>query len=219
MTRPLQNALTAQGMDQGDVFAFLSNLLDIVNELQTDHASWRTVVASLKTLANAVQASFQDGLLAIGTLAIDNVATKFQTTGTAYFRLDSIQYSKAVATALTFTAAHVVSATKFGVILIQVEPRGTISTKVPTATQAYADAPTALAALPAADAGNVALGYIAIEAGAADWTANTDDLTNGSGLTTATFVDATPLTAFTAATVSDSPPAALSNSTPLSLTP
>jgi hypothetical protein len=202
MALPLTQPLTPQGMGQGDVYRLLSNLVDLINELQEDHPIVRTALLSLS-----------GGLLAIGTLAIDATAEKFKTTTTAYSRIGGIQYSKAAATAIVFSAGHVISASKFGVILIQVNAAGTVSTKVPGATQAYNTAPLALAALPAADAGNVALGYIAIAAKAATWTANTDDLTNGSDLTTASFVDGTPLTAFAAA------PDALTNSTALKLTP
>jgi len=53
------------------------------------------------------------------------------------------------------------------------------------------NAATALAALPAPDAGNVAYGTIAIENNAGDWTANTDDLTDASDVTTAAFNDST----------------------------
>ena len=108
---------------------------------------------------------------------------------------------KAAATAITFTAAHVVTASKFGCILVQIDNAGTISTKVVAATQAYDTAAEALVNLPAADSGNVRLGYIAIANNAGDWTANTDDLTDGSDLTTATFVSdaATVLSPFTGA--------------------
>ena len=50
---------------------------------------------------------------------------------------------------------------------VQINDAGTVSTKVPAATQAYDTAPLALAALPSADAGNVAIGYIAIANNAA----------------------------------------------------
>lgn len=128
-------------------------------------------------------------LLTIGTLAIHSTPEQFKTTTTALYRIAAAQYSKAAATALTFTAAHTVTASKFGCILVQVNAAGTVSTKVVSATQAHNTAALALAALPAPDAGNVALGYIAIANNAGDWVANTDDLTNGSDLTTATFVD------------------------------
>lgn len=130
-----------------------------------------------------------DALIQKGTLVIDAVPEKFKTTTTALYRVGGYPYSKAAATAILFTAAHVVTASKFAVVLIQVNAAGTVSTKVPATTQAYNSAALALAALPAPDAGKVALGYIAIAAKAATWTANTDDLTNGSDLTTAAFVD------------------------------
>ncbi|OFX13611.1 MAG: hypothetical protein A2W00_04435 [Candidatus Eisenbacteria bacterium RBG_16_71_46] len=141
------------------------------------------LVSLTPALANA--------LIVDGNLAIDAVPEKFKTTQTAAFMLNGVSHTKAATTALTFTAAHVITASKFGVILIQINAAGTVSTKVPASPQAYNDAPTALAALPAADAGNIALGYIAIENNAGDWTANTDDLTNGSDVTTAAFNDST----------------------------
>jgi hypothetical protein len=131
------------------------------------------------------------GLVVDGNLAISATAEKFKTTQTARYSISSVVYELEATDLLTFTAAHVVAASKFGVILVQVNAAGTVSTRVPGATQSYNDAPTALAALPAADAGNVALGYIAIAADAGGWTANTDDMTNASDLTTASFNDAT----------------------------
>jgi len=162
------------------------------------------LVDGTKTLANALQASFKDGLLTIGTLAIDATAEKFKTTTTAYFRVGSIQYSKAAATAIAFSSADTINTaaaagTFWGIWLVQVNAAGTVSTKSPSADQVYTTAALALAALPSADSGKVALGYIRVNSKAGvKWTATTDDLTDGSDCTTATFTDATPLTAFTA---------------------
>lgn len=143
----------------------------------------------------ATTPSLSDALLVDGNLAISGVAAeKFKTTQTAAYLVNGISKTKAATDNLTFTAAHVITASKFGIILVQINAAGTVSTKVPVSPQAYNDAPTALAALPAVDAGNVALGYIAIENNAVDWTANTDDLTNGSDVTTAAFTDATETT-------------------------
>lgn len=100
---------------------------------------------------------------------------------------------KGAATAITFTAAHVVSANKFGVILVQMNASGTVSTKVPAATQAYDDATSALAALPAADSDKVGLASIVIGAKGTAWTANTDDMTAGSDLTSITITSLTAL--------------------------
>lgn len=138
-------------------------------------------------IGNASQAA--NAVLVDGNLAISAVPEKFKTTQTLCVTINGISVTKAATDNLVFTAAHIVSATKFGVVLIQINAAGTISTKVPLTPQIYNDAPTALAALPAADAGNVAIGYIAIAADAGDWVANTDDMTNGSDLTTASFND------------------------------
>lgn len=129
------------------------------------------------------------GVLYPAGLAIHSTPEQFKTTNRFVGRLNGETFGKAATTALTFTAAHVVASSKFGVILVQITPTGTISTKVPASTQSYTTAALALAALPAADAGNVAVGYIAIAAKAATWTGNTDDLTNGSDVTTASFND------------------------------
>lgn len=134
-----------------------------------------------------------DALIVHGNLAIDATAEKFKTTQAAAYVINGVSHVKAATIELVFSAAHVITASKFGVILVQIDSAGNVSTKVPASPQAYNDAPTALAALPATDAGKVALGYIAIENNAGDWTANTDDLTNGSDVTTAAFTDGTEI--------------------------
>lgn len=135
----------------------------------------------------------ETALLSIGTVLISATAEKFKTTTTMLYNLSGIQYSKSATDNLVFTAAHVVTALKFGIILLQINAAGTVSTKVPAATATtameYATSALALAALPAADADNVAFAYIIINADAGDWTANTDDMTDGSDLTTAVFTD------------------------------
>lgn len=141
-----------------------------------------------------VTPAISNQLLVDGNLAISAVPEKFKTTQTAAYFLGGVSYTKAATDNLTFTAAHVITASKFGIILVQIDVAGTVSTKVPASPQAYDNAGAALAALPAADTGNVALGYIAIENNAGDWTGNTDDLTNGSDVTTAAFTDATEAT-------------------------
>src|SRR5690606_32868756 len=105
-----------------------------------------------------------------------------------------------------FTAAHVITPELFGIILIQIDAAGAVSTKVPAATPTtamdFASAALALAALPDADEDNVALGYILIEArDGGNWAANSDDMTDASDWVTGTFVDATPVT--TALSITD----------------
>lgn len=128
----------------------------------------------------------QTGIIDAPTWAVNGTPEDFDV-GALVGRVDGVLFEKAASTGLSFTAAHKITAETFGVILLQITAAGVISTKVPAATQAYASAALALAALPAADATKVAIGYLAIEAGAADWDANTDDLTNGSDLETVAF--------------------------------
>lgn len=131
-----------------------------------------------------------EGLITAPTFTVHS--TPEQMAATAFVgRASSIVFEKAAATAITFSAAHVITASKYGIILIQVSSAGVYSTKVPSATQAYNSAAEALAALPEADAGKTAVARLAILNNAGDWTANTDDLTNGSDLATAAFTSMT----------------------------
>lgn len=146
-----------------------------------------------------------NGILAKGTLAIDTAAEKFKTTTTLIYVINNVVYTKVATTALVFSAAHVVAATKYGIALVQINAAGTITTKVPGATlttpMTYASAGAALAALPTADSDNVAIGYITLDnstsqgTGAAGaWVAITDDLTDTGDITDSGFVDATETT-------------------------
>jgi len=128
-----------------------------------------------------------EGLISAPTFSVNAAPEKFDTTAFVG-RAASTFVEKAAAAAQLFTAAHVISLATFGVVLFQMDSAGTITSKVPLATQAYPTAAQALAALPAPDANKVALGYLAIAAKAGTaWTANTDDLTNGSDVATAAF--------------------------------
>lgn len=159
--------------------------------------AWKTA-RDTRTKVNEWRDYLSDGVLQIGTLAIDAVPEKFKTTTVLYWRRNGIQFSKAATTAIVFSAAHVITASKYGIVLVQITDAGVFSTKVPGATQttamAYTTSALALAAKPAVDAGNTEVGYMIIQNNAGDWTANTDDLTAASDITAVTFVDATAAT-------------------------
>ena len=110
-----------------------------------------------------------------------------------------IQFSKAATTAIAFSAAHVITASKYGIILVQITDAGVFSTKAGAATQttamAYNTSALALAAKPAVDSGNTEVGYFIIQNNTGDWTAQTDDLTAASDIQAITIVDATAVTA------------------------
>lgn len=143
-----------------------------------------------------VTPSITNAMLLHGNLVVTTNTAKFKTVQTMVYTINGISYTKAATDDLVFTANHVITASKFGIFQIQINAAGTISTKVPGATQAYESAALALAALPAVDAGNVSIGYLAIENNAGDWTANTDDLvaSGGDDQTSAAFTDATEIT-------------------------
>lgn len=149
------------------------------------------------TQGNGLLAWVQDRLLSIATLAISATAEKFKTTTTSYYQIAGIQYSKNATDNLTFTAADTINTAGddgdyWGAWLVQINAAGTISTKSVDDDQVYTSEADAIAALPDADADNVALGYIVINANEnSSWTANTDDMTDASDCVEAKFVDAT----------------------------
>lgn len=49
MAETLVKDITEQGLDQGDLVKFLTNVTAVVNELQADHATNKTLLDELKT--------------------------------------------------------------------------------------------------------------------------------------------------------------------------
>lgn len=160
---------------------------------------------AVSTKFNAFRTYLGDGVLQIGTVVIDAVPEKFKTTTTALFRITGVGYSKAAATAIVFSGASTINNAQasgtghWGAFLVQINAAGVVTTKHAAYTsgtdQDYATQALAAAALPAPDAGNVALASIRVQVktGGTKWTEATDDLTPASDCTTAVFVDATPL--------------------------
>lgn len=54
MARTLLSNITENGVSQGDLVKFLNNVVDVVNELQADHATFITLTTANKTAINAV---------------------------------------------------------------------------------------------------------------------------------------------------------------------
>jgi len=156
----------------------------------TDSLQFQATRIATVASVNALISHLTSALLQQGALAISATAEEFKTVAITIANVDGFQVSAAVDATIPFTAAHVVTALKFGAILVQMSTAGAITTKVVSATQAYDTLLEAVAALPDADASNIAIGYITINADAGGWTAITDNLTDGSGLTAATFEDA-----------------------------
>lgn len=120
--------------------------------------------------------------------------------GVFSFRIGGVNKNRdANAVGEVFTAEHKVAASKFGAIAINIKADGTINTQInstlQTDTLSFDDAEAALLNvqhpdfLPPTD--YIRIGYILIANNASLWTANTDDLTDGGDVTTATFIDIT----------------------------
>ena len=157
-----------------------------------------TVLYNSLTAGAIADASPEDNLTAIGTLLISGAdATKFKTTTVAAYTINGAPHTKAATDNLVFSAANTINVgtavgSYWGAWLVQVNAAGTVSTKPAggLADQVYASEALAVAALPAADATDAALGYITINANAdSAWTALTDDMTDGSDCLTADFYD------------------------------
>lgn len=134
-----------------------------------------------------------DGIINPSVVSIGTTAENIATTA-LQFKIDGVTATKAaVAAGTAFTAADTINtaeATGFfwGVWLVQVTAAGTISTKSPASNQVYTTEALAIAALPAADAANVAVGYVTVNSNEdVDWVAATDDLTDASDCLEANF--------------------------------
>lgn len=196
----------------------------LANELRTDHTTFKAVTDDLKTLANALRTYVSDGMLTIATLTVSGGdATKYKTTTTCAFRIGGIVYTKVATDTLAFTTADTINTAgaattaHWGAWLNSIgvdgTPHTTHATYASGTDQNYATEAAAIAALPAAAASHVAIGYITVQGLASTaWTATTSNLTVGGGAgncTARNFYDLpTPATL----------PAAVATSTPATIT-
>lgn len=153
------------------------------------------VISGLATPVNGDGAVIPAGLGEGSTPADGKVAF-----GAFPFRIGGVNKNKATdAVGMAFTAVHKVAISKFGAIAININAAGTINTQINSAAQtdtlAHDTALFALqkvqspAFLPPTD--YVRIGYILIANDGDLWEANTNDLTDGGDVTTATFIDIT----------------------------
>src|SRR4030067_1341644 len=193
MAIKMLNALTAVGA--GDAFRLLGE--GHTPTISGEQKSLAAVKISAATVVLQGSHSNEDdvkGMVDNPSLALGTTPERFAF-GTFNYRINRTNYSKtAAAVGVVFSEAHVISASKWGAINIYINAAGTWTTRVPLATQAY---DTAALAHAAADLITLTsdlcyVGRILIENNAGAWTANTDDMTNASDITTATFLSATP---------------------------
>ncbi len=142
--------------------------------------------ASLNTVqGNALIAFLSDGLLMAPGLRIDEAGPnikKFEIEDAFAFRINKVAYIKTAAGELTFGTAWTVNddnaeANIYGAFLFQINASGTVSVKAAKQDQDYTTRAAAVAALPAPDTNNIAIGYVVVRTkDEQTWTADTSDL-------------------------------------------
>jgi hypothetical protein len=169
----------------------------MVLENVIEHRAATPVSACEVAIQGSMKGDDRDtGMITSAMLAVDTTATRFANAA-CYYRINGTNYSVAAdAAGNTFSAAHVIGdgASKlWGVINVYIDTSGAFSTRVPMETQTYASAELALTAAEAMVTPSTLcyVGHILIQSDATTWTANTDDMTDGSDLTTADFRSAT----------------------------
>lgn len=217
MALALRSDIKPNGMNQEDIYRFLSNVVDLVNELQADHATFKTTIDDQKTLINLLQHRSQNFILNTSpALAID---TNFdvKNTETTVFVAGSVVYTLTDNTSCDTGTTKTITASQWGAFAVEATNATTLSAN--WASGSYASEALALAAAKALTptANKCVIGFVTVNAHASGFTAGTDALTTGTGGNVATatnyYSQAVPI--FTA--VSSSSPSSLSNSTALTL--
>lgn len=212
MTRKLSQDITGNGSNQGDVAAYLANVGDLINELQSQYAATLTLLNGLRSWA--LGARIVAGLPTLARSTNFDIATG----ATVYGSFAGVLKTIASGTVADTGTTAVIASSKWGVAQISANASGTLTATWATAAGAgYASEALAIAALPAVPAGEVSLGYVTVQANAAGFTAGSDALNGGTGgnpATTTNYVNA--VTTDPAGAVG-SALAALTNSTPLTL--
>lgn len=205
MAETLKQGITENGIPQGDLVSTLRNVRDVVNELQADHATFKTCV---DTILAKLQGNYVVGVPA---LAIGSTPTAVATALFHYF-IGGKHYIKAAVAAGTAPGNDVVPQALYGAVAFDIGADGTLDAVEATANATgYASAVLAVAGLPAAAAGHARVGWVTATKSDGTFTFGTTEL--GAANTTVAYTDAT--TMFNAMT--DAAPASLTNSTAITL--
>lgn len=219
MADALKANIVESGMNQGDVVKLLGNLVTLINELQEDHATFKTVVTDNKTLLNQLQVAKLYGALGNPGLAISTNFDVKNANAISYLNGGTLKTLGANTNFDTGTA-KTITGSLFGAAVLTVNSSGT--GVVTWATGAgYASEALAIAALVAPAATDTVVGYVTVQAHASGFTAGTDALTTGTGGNVATattyYNHINPNSTVVGAAVSTSSPATLTASTALTL--
>ena len=145
-----------------------------------------------------------DGMVTVPQLAVGSTTHEISHAAFDY-RIANVHYSIALDATLTLATGlnalsttigdYTITADKWGGFKVYVNAAGTVKVMFPAETMAYASdvlGQAAVDALPDRVANYVSMGKVIIEADNSTWTANTDDLVNGSDIERVLFADVSP---------------------------
>jgi hypothetical protein len=207
MAETLQNNVEETGYWDGDMVKVLKNLRDVVNELQTDHATTKTAVDLLTHRANNYVLGETSPVLAIDT----NFDVK--NTETIVFVAEGVKYTLGDNTSFDTGTTKTITGSQWGAFIVEAATASTGS--VQWAASSYASEALALAAAKALTptASKCTIGVVTVQAHASGFTAGTDALATGTGGNVAAATNYYDL----ANSIFASGPAALTNSTAITL--
>jgi hypothetical protein len=216
----LPDDITPTGVSEGSLVNLLTNIVAVVNELQTNHDTFKTEADDSKALVNQLRQSRLYGAYGNPGFAIDtNFDVKNATA--IYYTNGGTLKTFAANTSFDTGTTKTVTGSKFAAALLSISATGT-AILTWTSGGAYNSEAAAIAALPACATTETPVGYFTLQAHASGFTAGTDALTTGTGgnvCTATTYYNSiNPNVLMIGAAVSSSAPAALVNSTALHLT-
>ena len=211
--------ITGNGIPDDALVTLLENTRDVVNELQTDHATFKTGVDAIETLVNQLRTQSLYRALSNPAFARKSNFDVSNANAVYYINGGTLK-TLAADTAFDTGTSKTITASKWAAALLSVDSSGsTVLTW--TSGGAYNSEALAIAALAAPAATDTVMGYVTVLAHASGFTAGTDALNGGTGGNVATttnyYNSVNPNTLMIGAALSSSTPASLSNSTALSL--
>ena len=181
-TAPLRTSLTANGMNQGDLWQAIENLVNIVNEVQTDHATditWDTEVDSDLDDINDYLSIFDRDQIYVGDPAIvegSSNTTALKVAGLLLrYQVGGRQYISEAAKETEPPTGEITQA-KYGAYRMDMNASGTLTVTRKADPMAYDSIEDALLSLGsvARTANSVDWGYVDILAASGGFTAQTD---------------------------------------------
>lgn len=219
----LPSDIKENGINQGSLHTLLTNFVTVINELVDDHATYKTVVDDLKTQSNKMRNLAMNKAI---TPANFEISSNFDIQNGDSFYVISDGNLRLISTDQVFDTgtATVISTNGYwaGAVLSTDGESATPTTYVDWGAEAADESTAANNLFSVTPSGSVVCGYVTVQAAAGqDFVAGTDALFGGTGGQVAqatnysNFIN-TGVTVLPAA-VSSSTPAALTNSTDLTL--